>query len=288
MRYEGNIFRPPGEWKSYLLQCTVGCSHNQCTFCGMYKDKHFHVRPLAEILEDIDLAREAYGDVKRVFLCDGDAIVMRQDDLLAVLEKLYATFPSLERVNTYAGPRSTLSKTPEQLRELRKAGLVRAYLGVESGSDEVLQKVKKGVNAKEMLEAGLRLKEAGFDLWAIVLVGLAGAGESSRAHALATADLINRMGPRHLSAMTYMVADNTEMELDVLFKRFQVLTPEEALEETRVLIEHLETGPLHFTSDHASNYLPLKGTLPDDKEKLLALLDNALAGKAHLRGFRGL
>ena len=159
---------------------------------------------------------------------------------------------------------------------------------MESGSDEVLQKVKKGVNAKEMLEAGLRLKEAGVDLWAIVLVGLAGAGESSRAHALATADLINRMGPRHLSAMTYMVADNTEMELDVLFKRFQVLTPEEALEETRVLIEHLETGPLHFTSDHASNYLPLKGTLPDDKEKLLALLDNALAGKAHLRGFRGL
>ena len=288
MRYEGNIFRPPGEWKSYLLQCTVGCSHNKCTFCGMYKDKHFHVRPLADILEDIDLAKEAYGDVKRVFLCDGDAIVMRQDDLLAILEKLYATFPSLERVNTYAGPRSTLSKTPEQLRELRKAGLVRAYLGVESGSDEVLKKVKKGVTAQEMLEAGLRLKEAGFDLWAIVLVGLAGAGEPSRAHALATADLINRMGPRHLSAMTYMVADNTEMELDVLFKRFQVLTPEEALEETRVLIEHLETGPLHFTSDHASNYLPLKGTLPDDKEKLLALLDNALAGKAHLRGFRGL
>ena len=288
MRYEGNIFRPPGEWKSYLLQCTVGCSHNKCTFCGMYKDKHFHIRPLADILEDIDLAKEAYGDVKRVFLCDGDAIVMRQDDLLAILEKLYATFPSLERVNTYAGPRSTLSKTPEQLRELRKAGLVRAYLGVESGSDEVLKKVKKGVTAQEMLEAGLRLKEAGFDLWAIVLVGLAGAGEPSRAHALATADLINRMGPRHLSAMTYMVADNTEMELDVLFKRFQVLTPEEALEETRVLIEHLETGPLHFTSDHASNYLPLKGTLPDDKEKLLALLDNALAGKAHLRGFRGL
>lgn len=288
MRYEGAIFRPPGEWKSYLLQCTVGCSHNQCTFCGMYKDKAFHIRKLSDILEDIRMAKARYGDVKRVFLCDGDAIVMKQEELLAILEALYAAFPSLERVNTYAGPRSTLSKTPEQLRELRQAGLVRAYLGVETGSGALLQKVKKGVSAEEMLEAGTRLREAGFDLWAIVLMGLAGPGGASREHAQATAGLINRMKPRHLSAMTYMVADNTDMELDVLHGRFQVLTPEEALAETRLLIEGLESGPLHFTSDHASNYLPLKGTLPDDREKLLALIDDALTGKARLRGRRGL
>lgn len=288
MRYEGNIYRPPGEWKSYLLQCTVGCSHNKCTFCGMYKDKAFHIRRLADILEDIDMAKARYGDVKRVFLCDGDAIVMKQEELLTILEKLYKTFPSLERVNTYAGPRSTLSKTPEQLRELRQAGLVRAYLGVETGSDVLLKKVKKGVTAEEMLEAGVRLREAGFDLWDIVLMGLAGPGEASREHALATADIINRMNPRHLSAMTYMVADNTEMELDVYRGKFQVLTPEEALEETRLLIEHIETGPLHFTSDHASNYLPLKGTLPDEREKLLNLIDSALEGKTLLRGRRGL
>lgn len=288
MRYEGNIFRPPGEWKSYLLQCTVGCSHNKCTFCGMYKDKAFHIRRLSDILEDIDMAKARYGDVKRVFLCDGDAIVMKQEELLAILDKLYRTFPSLERVNTYAGPRSTLSKTPEQLRELRQAGLVRAYLGVETGSDELLKKVKKGVTADEMLEAGVRLREAGFDLWDIVLMGLAGPGEASRAHALATAEMVNRMKPRHLSAMTYMVAENTEMELDVFRGRFQVLTPEEALEETRLLIEHIEAGPLHFTSDHASNYLPLKGTLPDDREKLLAMIDSALEGKTLLRGRRGL
>lgn len=288
MRYEGNIFRPPGEWKSYLLQCTVGCSHNRCTFCGMYKDKRFHIRPLADILEDIDLAKARYGDVKRVFLCDGDAIVMKQDQLLTILEKLYASFPSLERVNTYAGPRSTLSKTPEQLRELRQAGLVRAYLGVETGSDALLQKVKKGVTAAEMLEAGVRLREAGFDLWDIVLMGLAGPGEPSREHALATADLVNRMKPRHLSAMTYMVAEGTEMELDVIYRRFQVCTPEEVLEETRLLIERIETGPLHFTSDHASNYLPLKGTLPDDRDRLLALIDGALSGQVGLRRHRGL
>lgn len=288
MRYEGNIFRPPGEWKSYLLQCTIGCSYNKCTFCGMYKDKSFRVRPLKDILEDIDMAKAYYGDVKRVFLCDGDAIIMRQDELLAILEKLYQSFPSLEKVTTYAGPKSTMTKTPEQLRELRQAGLVRTYLGVESGSDEVLKATNKGVDSKEMLEAGLRLTDAGFDLWDIILIGLAGPGEASTRHAIQTAELINQMKPRHLSAMTYMVADGTPMAEDVHAGRFQVLTPDETLREIRTLIEHLETGPLHFTSNHASNYLPLKGTLPDDKEHLLSLIDAALGGEINLRHRRGL
>lgn len=288
MRYEGNIFRPPGEWKSYLLQCTIGCSYNKCTFCGMYKDKSFRVRPLNDILEDIDMAKAYYGDVKRVFLCDGDAIIMRQDELLAILEKLYQSFPSLEKVTTYAGPKSTMTKTPEQLRELRQAGLVRTYLGVESGSDEVLKATNKGVDSKEMLEAGLRLTDAGFDLWDIILIGLAGPGEASTRHAIQTAELINQMKPRHLSAMTYMVADGTPMAEDVHAGRFQVLTPDETLWEIRTLIEHLETGPLHFTSNHASNYLPLKGTLPDDKEHLLSLIDAALGGEINLRHRRGL
>lgn len=288
MRYEGNIFRPPGEWKSYLLQCTIGCSYNKCTFCGMYKDKSFRVRPLKDILEDIDMAKAYYGDVKRVFLCDGDAIIMRQDELLAILEKLYQSFPSLEKVTTYAGPKSTMTKTPEQLRELRQAGLVRTYLGVESGSDEVLKATNKGVDSKEMLEAGLRLTDAGFDLWDIILIGLAGPGEASTRHAIQTAELINQMKPRHLSAMTYMVADGTPMAEDVHAGRFQVLTPDETLQEIRTLIEHLETGPLHFTSNHASNYLPLKGTLPDDKEHLLSLIDAALGGEINLRHRRGL
>lgn len=288
MRYEGNIFRPPGEWKSYLLQCTIGCSYNKCTFCGMYKDKSFRVRPLKDILDDIDMAKAYYGDVKRVFLCDGDAIIMRQEELLAILEKLYQSFPSLEKVTTYAGPKSTMTKTPEQLRELRQAGLVRTYLGVESGSDEVLKATNKGVNSQEMLEAGLKLTEAGFDLWDIILIGLAGPGEASTRHAIQTAELINKMKPRHLSAMTYMVADGTPMAEDVRAGRFQVLSPDETLREIRTLIEHLETGPLHFTSNHASNYLPLKGTLPDDKEHLLSLIDAALGGEINLRHRRGL
>ncbi len=291
MRYEGNIYRPPGEWRSYLLQCTVGCSNNTCTFCGMYKDKKFHIRPLEEILKDIDMAADYYGTgINKVFLCDGDAIIMKQEDLLRILEKLYTTFPHLERVTSYIGPRSTLSKTPEQLRELRQAGLNRGYLGIETGSAELLAKIKKGCTWEQMLEAGVRVREAGIDLWGTVIIGLAGNGEASYRHAVATADLINKMKPRHLSALTYMPDPGTEMFDDVQAGRFKLLTPSEVLEETRVLIEHIDYGPLHFTSDHASNYLPLKGGLPEDREKLLSMIDSALQGKTKIRSefLRGL
>lgn len=290
MRYEGTIYRPPGEWKSYLLQVTVGCSHNACTFCGMYKDKRYRVRPLEEIYEDIALARAAYGDVNRVFLCDGDAAAMDTGELLAVLERLYETFPTLERVNAYAGPVSALAKSHEELRALREAGLVRLYLGVESGSDGVLRAVHKGVDAAGMLEAGRRLVSAGFDLWTMVLIGLAGPGEASRAHALDTAAMVNAMGPRHLSALTYIPERGTVLGRAVERGEFQLLTAREALEETRLLLERLEVDPLHFTSDHASNYLPLKGGLPGDRARLLSLLDQALAGARGVRAeqWRGL
>ena len=290
MRYEGTIYRPPGEWRSWLLQVSVGCPHNACTFCGMYKDKRYRVRPLEEIYEDIALARAAYGDVNRVFLCDGDAAAMDTGELLAVLERLYETFPTLERVNAYAGPVSALAKSHEELRALREAGLVRLYLGVESGSDGVLRAVHKGVDAAGMLEAGRRLVSAGFDLWTMVLIGLAGPGEASRAHALDTAALINAMGPRHLSALTYLPERGTALGRAVERGEFRLLTAREALEETRLLLERLEVAPLHFTSDHASNYLPLKGGLPGDRARLLSLLDQALAGERGVRAeqWRGL
>ena len=283
MRYEGNIYRPPGEWKSYLLQVTVGCSHNACTFCGMYKDKRYRVRPLEEIFEDIAMAKAAYGDVNRVFLCDGDAVAMDTADLLAVLKKLYETFPSLERVNAYAGPVSTLARTDGELKALREAGLARLYLGVESGSDTVLKAINKGVTAAQMLEAGQKLVAAGFDLWAIIIMGLTGQDGDWEEHILSTAKMINAMKPRHLSAMTFAPAKGTPLGEDVLAGRFKVCTPDQILEECHLLIEHLDVDPLHFTSNHASNYLPLKGGLPEDKEKFLKLLDEALAGKIRLR-----
>lgn len=284
MRYEGDIYRPPGEWKSYLLQCTVGCSNNTCTYCGMYKDKNFYIRPMKEILEDIQMAKVYYGGAKkRVFLCDGDAIVMKQADLISILDHLYAAFPQLEKVSTYAGPRSTLTKSTAELKELCQHGLKRAYLGVETGSDAVLRAVHKGVTAEEMLEAGNRLREAGIDLWIMVLIGLAGRGEASREHILATADMINKMKPRHVSAMTLQLVPGTPMYDDWKAGRFEPLSAAEMLEETKLLLENIHYGPIHFTSDHASNYLPLKGTLPDDTARMTAAIDSALAGDTPMR-----
>ncbi len=285
MRYDSDLlYRPPGEWKSYLLQCTIGCSNNQCTFCGMYKEKKFRIRPTQEILEDIDMARAYYGPgLQRVFLMDGDAIIIKTEDLLRILHKLYDTFPALEKVTLYAGPRSTLSKTPEELKALHDAGLSRAYLGVESGSDAVLKFIHKGVNAQQMLQAGQCLVEAGIDLWVTIILGITGEGGDWREHILSTAQIINQMKPRHLSAMTFAPAKGTPLGDDVLAGRFKVYGPDHILEECRLLIEHLDVDPLHFTSNHASNYLPLKGSLPQDREKFLSLIDQALEGKIRLR-----
>lgn len=285
MRYDSDLlYRPPGEWKSYLLQCTIGCSNNQCTFCGMYKEKKFRIRPTQEILEDIDMARAYYGPgLQRVFLMDGDAIIIKTEDLLRILRKLYDTFPALEKVTLYAGPRSTLSKTPEELKALHDAGLSRAYLGVESGSDAVLKFIHKGVNAQQMLQAGQHLVEAGIDLWVTIILGITGEGGDWREHILSTAQIINQMKPRHLSAMTFAPAKGTPLGDDVLAGRFKVYGPDHILEECRLLIEHLDVDPLHFTSNHASNYLPLKGSLPQDREKFLSLIDQALEGKIRLR-----
>lgn len=285
MRYDSDlIYRPPGEWRSYLLQCTIGCSHNKCTFCAMYKEKQFRVRPLEEILEDIDMARDYYGPgVERVFLMDGDAIVMKTEQLLKILEKLYQNFPNLQKVTTYAGPKSTLSKSMTELKELRAAGLTRAYLGVESGSDAVLTAINKGCTAAQMLKAGQNLVEAGIDLWAILILGLTGQDGDWEEHVLSSAKMINEMKPRHLSAMTFAPAKGTQLGEDVLAGRFKVCTPDHILEECRVLIEHLDVDPLHFTSNHASNYLPLKGGLPEDREKFLSMIDQALDGKIRLR-----
>lgn len=283
MRYEGNIFRPPGEWRSYLLQATVGCSHNKCTFCGMYKDKKFHIRPMEDILEDIAMAKAYYGDVDKVFICDGDAIVMRQQHLLDILEALYAAFPSLRQVTVYAGPRSSMTKSHEQLVELRQAGLTRAYLGVETGWEELLQKINKGCSAQQMLDAGIHLREAGLDLWVMVILGLAGPGEASRMHIQETVKMANVMKPHHFSALTLMTEPNTPLYQDVKSGKFQLINAEESLMETRMLVDGLQVPSMHFTSNHASNYLPLKGTLPDDRERFLHMIDEALGGNARIR-----
>ncbi len=292
MRYEGNIFRPFSEADSYLLQCTIGCSHNGCTFCGMYKDKKYRVRDLREIMEDIQEAGSRYRNVEKVFLCDGDAIGMETGTLLTILGELRKAFPSLRHVGTYAGPRSTLEKSRDELTELRDAGLTKAYLGVETGDESLLAEINKGVTREEMLRAGRGLVEAGINLSSMVLLGLAGSGPRSRRHALATAELTDEMRPRYLAALTVTPVPGTVLHRKIQKGEFSIQDPFETLEELRLLIGHITMDGLKFVGIHASNYLPVNGTLRRDRDSMLRLIDSVLESRdtAALRpeGARGL
>lgn len=282
IEYEPPVYRPPGEWRSFLVQATIGCSHNGCTFCGMYKGKKFRVRPLEDIIGDIREAAAFYNQYEKVFLCDGDAIAMKTEDLLEILREIKQDFPHCRLISTYAGPKSTLSKTPAELKILHDAGLGRAYLGIETGMESLLKSTNKGVSRTQMLEAGLRLRNAGIDLWGIILIGLGGKPLSME-NARETAKIVNEMQPNHLSAMNYTPVEGTKLGNQALRGEFQVLSAKESLMETAELIRNLDVSGMHFTSDHASNYLPLKGTLNEDRDKLLRLIDGAIGGKVAVR-----
>ena len=276
MRYEGQIYRPFSEAKSYLLQCTIGCSHNKCGFCGMYKDKKYRVRSFDEIVEDIELAWYHKGDQEKVFLCDGDAIEIDTELLLKIIKQLYKTFPSLRQVSTYAGPKSTLRKSMAELIALKNAGLKKAYLGVESGDDRVLKEMNKGVTADEMLTAGKNLIEAGWGLSAMMMLGLAGSGDPSRQHALKTAKMINQMKPHYLAAMTTTPVEETPLFRKIQKGEFLPLNDVETLQEMKMLFENITIDGLNFVGTHVSNVYPISGTLQKDKQKMLNLADGVM------------
>ncbi len=276
MRYEGQIFRPFSEANSYLLQCTIGCSHNQCTFCGMYKDRKYRVRSLEEIREDIKMAKAQYGDLEKVFLCDGDAVAIETGTLLEILKDLYQAFPSLRHVGTYVGPQSTLSKSMSELTALRAAGLTKAYLGVETGDDRLLAEIKKGVNAAQMLEAGQNLVNADINLSSMVLLGIAGKGERAAEHAIATAEITNLMKPRYLAALTTTPVPGTVLYHKMQKGEFELPDPFDTLEEMKLMFENITIDNLKFVGVHASNYLPVSGTLQKDRAKMLAAVNSVL------------
>jgi radical SAM superfamily enzyme YgiQ (UPF0313 family) len=291
MRYEGNIFRPFSEANSYLLQCTIGCSHNACTFCGMYKDKKYRVRDLGEIKEDIRMAREEFGDVEKVFLCDGDAIAIETEILIEILADLRKNFPSLRHVGAYVGPTSTLQKNMGELVALRSAGLTKAYLGVETGDEQLLGEINKGATYKDMLAAGRNIIEAGINLSSMILLGLAGKGPRSIEHARATARIINEMKPHYLAALTVTPVPGTVLYNKVRKGEFQLLDPFETLEEMKILFEELNVDSMKFVGIHASNYLPINGTLMKDKDSMLATINSILISRdessirpEHMRG----
>jgi radical SAM superfamily enzyme YgiQ (UPF0313 family) len=276
MRYEGQIYRPFSEASSYLLQCTIGCSHNQCTFCGMYKDRKYRVRSLEEIKTDIQMAMDYFEDVEKVFLCDGDAVAMETDMLLEILRALHEAFPSLRHVGTYVGPQSTLAKTMAELTALRAAGLTKVYLGVETGDDRLLAEIRKGVTAEEMLKAGQNLVSAGFNLSSMALLGIAGNWERAREHAIATAEITNAMKPKYLAALTYTPVPFTPLYQKVKKGEFILPDPFETLKEMKLMIEHITIDDVKFVGAHASNYLPVNGMLQKDKAKMLSTIQQIL------------
>ena len=276
MRYEGNVFRPPSEARSYILQCTVGCTHNRCTFCSMYKDKKYHVRSMKEILDDIRMAREYYGDLYKVFLADGDALAMETSDLLEILKTLYQSFDSLKHVGVYASPDSILAKEMSELTALKEAGLTIAYLGVETGDPQLLVDIRKGVSYEEMVEAGLKIRQAGILLSVTILLGLAGRTPQAADHARNTAGILNEIAPDYVGALTLMLEPRTELYRRMEKGEFELPGPFEILDELRIIIQGLELQGTEFRSNHASNYLAIKGRLPEDKQKLLDLINGII------------
>lgn len=275
MRYEGSLYRPPSEAYSYILQATIGCSHNACTFCNMYMEKHFHIRPLDDILEDLVMARRAYRKIPRIFIADGDALIMKTADLRAILGTIKNLFPECERVTSYASARDLLLKTPEELAELHALGLDMIYLGLESGSEKVLRDINKGVTVRETIEGALKAKAAGIKLSVTEITGLAGQ-DGMEEHAVLSAKALSEMNPEYIGLMTLTLRRGTKMTEDFEAGRFKRLTPRQYLEEQRILISNLDSEGSVLRSNHISNYVQLRGTMNRDKEKMLHQLDEAL------------
>ncbi len=276
MRYEGSIYRPPSEARSCILQCTVGCSHNRCTFCGMYKDKKYRIRSIKEIKQDIKMARDYYGDLGKVFLADGDALAMDTVDLIEILNNLYEVFPGLHHVGIYASPDSILNKSVSELTSLKAAGLTIAYLGVETGDSHLLKEIKKGVTYNDMVEAGKMIRNAGITLSVTIILGLAGRTPKAVEHAKNTAKICNEINPDYLAALTLMLVPGTVLYRRMEKEEFELPGPFEILDELRIIIKNLDVKGTEFRSNHASNYLPIKGRLPEDKEKMIQLIDEII------------
>ncbi len=282
MHYAEPVFRPPSESESLILQVTVGCSHNACTFCAMYRNKSYGVRPVPEVLEDISEAAARWPHTSRVFLGDGDAMAAPVEVLTAVLKALRTAFPRLHRVSLYATPMNLLQKSAGELAELRALGLRLFYLGLESGSDEVLRGVGKGATSAESVEAVLKGHAAGMKSSVMVLLGLGGV-EGGAEHAGATARAANLMQPGYLSALTWFDVPEAPLHRQRAAGRFHLPGDEGILEELQALVEGLNLRDTVFHSNHASNPLALSGRLSRDKERLLGVIAAAKEGLIPLR-----
>ena len=277
--YDTPVFRPPSEAESFILRVTRGCAHNSCTYCNMYRGVKFEKLSDDQIMRQIAMAYSTDAEgVRRVFLADGDALVLPTEWLLNILAVLKKYFPNLERVSSYAAPRDILAKSVEELTELRRAGLALLYYGMESGDAQTLKDIRKGVNDKQSIEAGKRVIAAGMKLSIMIILGIAGKEGSTR-HALATAHAINEIKPTMLSALSLMLYRGSELKEQFERGEFHPLTPAQLMEELKLIMEHVdlpESEHMIFRSNHVSNYIRLAATLPRDKEQLLEDIDKSI------------
>jgi radical SAM superfamily enzyme YgiQ (UPF0313 family) len=282
MHYEGYCIRPPSEAYSILLQVTLGCSHNKCTFCGSYKGKRFTIKDDETILSDILFASKYMKRQDRVFLMDGDALIIPQKRLMWILDRIREHLPWVRRVGAYGNTKGIKMKSLEQLTQLKKNGLGILYLGAETGDEELRKKINKGSTAQTCIEMGRKVKEAGIKLSVTVLLGIAGR-EGSLAHARATGELLSAMDPNYVGALTVMLIPGTPLYEEHRKGEFQLPDEKELLQELREMIAHTNLSRGLFFSNHASNYLPVKAKLPKGKQEALDLIDAALKGDVGLR-----
>jgi len=276
MRYEGNIFRPPSEAGSLLIQATIGCPHNKCTFCNLYKNTRFRVRPVDDIKEDLLAARNYYGEhVATIFFPDGNTIIMKTDQLTEIFEYAHKLFPDLERITIYGSARYVNKKSPEELLRLQQAGLSRVHMGMESGDDIILQKVCKGTTSAEIIAAGLKLKSAGIQVSEYYIIGLGGRARW-REHAENSAKVLSAFSPEFIRLRTLALEPGMPIWKEIENGEFVYLTPHQALQELKVLIENLDCKDSLVLSDHVTNYININGLIPRDREKMLAGIERAL------------
>jgi radical SAM superfamily enzyme YgiQ (UPF0313 family) len=277
MKYEGSIYRPPSEANSLILQVAVGCSYNRCTFCHSFQHKEFRIKSFEEIKEDIDEA-SGYGLIPRVFLADGDALIIPQKDLTRILSYLKLKIRGLERVGIYANAVDVLKKDPDELKELKSLGLGIIYLGLESGNAEVLKRIRKNATAEQMVRAAKRVREAGIVLSVTVLLGIGGV-DLSHAHAEDTGKVLSQMDPEFVGALSLMIVPGTPIDGELRSGKLVLPTPFELIRELGTMIANCEFTNCFFASNHASNYLPLRIRMPEEKERAMRLIKNVLQRK---------
>ena len=282
MDYQGNIFRPPSEAYSILLQVTTGCSHNKCTFCGMYKGSRFSIKDDATILTDLDFAALLCKNMDRLFLCDGDALIVPQKRLLAILKAIQIKLPWVTRVGCYANTKSVRLKSSDQLKELNNNGLHICYMGLESGDDVTLKNINKGADSQLIIDMGHKLRRAGMKLSITVLLGVAGI-ERSHIHARETGRVLSAIDPEYVGALSLMLTPGTPLYEQAQKGLFTLPKPKQMLEELGIMFACTTLTDGYFHANHASNYLPIKAKLPQDKAAILQLIEQALDGKVSLK-----